>query len=162
MYYKTFFYFILLSVFFSCNISLKKPKIAIAGLAIESSTFSPAKTIEEDFKARVDEEVFTYYPFLNKDSINRKRANWIPTIRGHALPGGIVTKEAYNSLVKKTLKKLEENLPYDGLFFDIHGAMSVEGIDDPEGDFIKKVREVVGYKTLISTSMDLHGNVSHE
>ena len=162
MYYKTFFYFILLSVFFSCNISLKKPKIAIAGLAIESSTFSPAKTIEEDFKARVDKEVFTYYPFLNKDSINRKRANWIPTIRGHALPGGIVTKEAYNSLVKKTLKKLEENLPYDGLFFDIHGAMSVEGIDDPEGDFIKKVREVVGYKTLISTSMDLHGNVSHE
>ena len=162
MYYKTFIYFILLSVFFSCNVSLKKPKIAIAGLAIESSTFSPAKTIEEDFKARVDEEVFTYYPFLNKDSINRKRANWIPTIRGHALPGGIVTKEAYNSLVNKTLKKLEENLPYDGLFFDIHGAMSVEGIDDPEGDFIKKVREVVGYKTLISTSMDLHGNVSHE
>ena len=162
MYYKTFFYFVLLSVFFSCNVSLKKPKIAIAGLAIESSTFSPAKTIEEDFKARVDNEVFTYYPFLNKDSINRKRANWIPTIRGHALPGGIVTIEAYNSLVNKTLKKLEENLPYDGLFFDIHGAMSVEGIDDPEGDFIKKVREVVGYKTLISTSMDLHGNVSHE
>ena len=93
MYYKTFFYFVLLSVFFSCNVSLKKPKIAIAGLAIESSTFSPAKTIEEDFKARVDNEVFTYYPFLNKDSINRKRANWIPTIRGHALPGGIVTIE---------------------------------------------------------------------
>jgi microcystin degradation protein MlrC len=73
-----------------------------------------------------------------------------------------VTKEAYESLVTKTLKRLKENLPYDGLFFDIHGAMSVEGIDDPEGNFIKRVREVVGYNTLISTSMDLHGNVSHE
>jgi microcystin degradation protein MlrC len=55
---------------------------------------------------------------------------------------------------------LKENLPYDGLFFDIHGAMSVVGLDDPEGDFIIRIREVVGSETLISTSMDLHGNVS--
>ena len=40
--------------------------------------------------------------------------------------------------------------------------MSVEGIDDPEGDFITRIREVIGYQTLISTSMDLHGNVSLE
>ncbi len=55
---------------------------------------------------------------------------------------------------------LKENVPYDGLFFDIHGAMSVEGLDDPEGDLIVRIREVVGKKTIISTSMDLHGNVS--
>ena len=146
----------------SCEKKSKKPKIAIAGLAIESSTFSPAKTIEEDFKARVGEDVFTFYPFLSKDSVNRKRANWIPTIRGHALPGGIVTREAYESLVNKTLIMLKEKMPFDGLFFDIHGAMSVEGIDDPEGDFITRIREVIGYQTLISTSMDLHGNVSLE
>ena len=53
-------------------------------------------------------------------------------------------------------------MPYDGLFFDIHGAMSVEGIDDPEGDFIKRIRDLIGYETIISTSMDLHGNVSYE
>jgi len=144
-----------------CN-QEQKPRIAIAGLAIESSTFSPAKTLEPDFKARIGDDVFSYYPFLQKDSINRQKAEWIPTLRGHALPGGIVTREAYESLVTKTLKRLKDNLPYDGLFFDIHGAMSVEGIDDTEGDFIKRVREVVGYDTLISTSMDPHGNVSHE
>jgi microcystin degradation protein MlrC len=38
--------------------------------------------------------------------------------------------------------------------------MSVEGIDDPEGDFIQKIRDLIGTETLISTSMDLHGNVS--
>ena len=143
-----------------CKENTKKPRIAIAGIAIESSTFSPAKTVEEDFKARVGTDVFTFYPFLSKDSINRNKAEWIPTIRGHALPGGIVTKEAYESLVNKTLTMLKKNMPYDGLFFDIHGAMSVEEIDDPEGDFIKKIRNVIGYETLISTSMDLHGNVS--
>ncbi len=157
-------YFLVITSLFilGCSHKNKKPRIAIAGLAIESSTFSPAKTTEPDFKARIDEDVFSYYPFLQKDSLYRQKANWIPTLRGHALPGGIVTKEAYNSLVNKTLEKLKNNLPYDGLFFDIHGAMSVEGIDDPEGDFIKKIRELVGYDTLISTSMDPHGNVSYE
>ena len=151
----------MISINFGCN-SSKKPKIAIAGLAIESSTFSPATTHEEDFKARTGNDVFDYYPFLSLDSINRKRAIWIPTLRGHALPGGIVTREAYESLVNKTLEMLKKDMPYDGLFFDIHGAMSVEGIDDPEGDFIKRIRNVIGYETIISTSMDLHGNVSYE
>jgi microcystin degradation protein MlrC len=137
-----------------------KPRIAIAGLAIESSTFSPALTHEDDFHARRGDAVLSYYPFLAPDSPNRKRADWFPTLRGHALPGGKVTREAYESLVKETLDRLKENLPYDGLFFDIHGAMSVRGLDDPEGDFIVRIREIVGKKTLISTSMDLHGNVS--
>ncbi|MDN5202708.1 M81 family metallopeptidase [Fulvivirgaceae bacterium BMA10] len=138
----------------------KLPRIAIAGLAIESSTFSPALTHEEAFHARTGNDIFTYYPFLSSDSLNRKRADWIPTLRGHALPGGIVTRETYESLVTKTLDMLKKNGPYDGLFFDIHGAMSVVGLDDPEGDFIVRIREVVGTETIISTSMDLHGNVS--
>jgi len=136
------------------------PRIAIAGLAIESSTFSPAVTHKEAFQAKRGEEVFSYYPFLSADSMNRTRANWFPTLRGHALPGGIVTREAYESLVAETLERLKGNLPYDGLFFDIHGAMSVIGIDDPEGDFIIRIRELIGKETIISTTMDLHGNVS--
>lgn len=136
------------------------PRIAIAGLAIESSTFSPARTMEEAFHAKTGDEIFSLYPFLSPDSADRKRANWIPILIGRSLPGGTVTLEAYESLVKKTLDSLEKHGPYDGLFFDIHGAMSVEGLDDPEGDLIVRVRKVVGTKTLISTCMDLHGNVS--
>ena len=155
------FIFLFLIIISGCSLNNdKKPKIAIAGLAIESSTFSPAITEEKAFHAKTDNDVFLYYPFLSKDSILRERINWIPTLRGHALPGGIVTKEAYESLVSKTLDKLKKNMPYDGLFFDIHGAMSVQGLDDPEGNFITRIRKVIGNKTFISTSMDLHGNVS--
>jgi len=152
----------------SCNQTSKNkgsssndlPKIAIAGLAIESSTFSPARSNTEAFKVRRDEEIFDYYPFMNSDSSARQRANWVPTLRGHALPGGMVTRETYDSLVNETLQMLKTNAPYDGVFFDIHGAMSVEGMNDPEGDFIAKIREVIGTDPVISTSMDLHGNVT--
>lgn len=136
------------------------PRIAIAGLGIESSTFSPALTEEPAFHAQYGIAVFNTFPFLSIDSPLRRRANWIPTITGHSLPGGAVTREAYESLVGKTLDSLKAHLPYDGLFFDIHGAMSVVGLDDPEGDFIVRIRKVIGKKTIISTSMDLHGNVS--
>lgn len=160
----------LLVIFFlfvtSCSIAKQLPgkkslpRIAIAGIAIESSTFSPAHTDEAAFHAQYGREVFSRYPFFANDSPLLKRAIWIPTLQGHALPGGAVTREAYESLVNKTLDYLKKHLPYDGLFFDIHGAMSVTGVDDPEGDFIKRIREVIGTKTIISTSMDLHGNVS--
>ena len=136
------------------------PRIAIAGIGIESSTFSPAETHEEAFHARIGDSIFGRYPFFAEGSDIRKRAEWIPTLLGKSLPGGIVTRKAYESMVDKTLEMLKTNGPYDGLFFDIHGAMSVVGLKDAEGDLIKRIREVVGTEVLISTSMDLHGNVS--
>ncbi len=147
----------------SCqNPSTALPRIAIAGLAIESSTFSPARTEAAAFHASQGEAVFDRYPFLTADHPNRKRAKWFPTLKGHALPGGQVTRQAYDSLMGITLEMLKQNLPYDGLFFDIHGAMTVEGLADAEGDMINKIRSIVGPQTIISTSMDLHGNVSQQ
>ncbi len=136
------------------------PKIAIAGIAIESSTFSPAQTDEAAFHAKYGAACFSSYPFLAVDSPLRSQADWIPTIVARSLPGGIVTREAYESIVNKTLDSLRAHLPYDGLYLDIHGAMSVVGLDDPEGDYLERIRQVVGNKTIISLSMDLHGNVS--
>ena len=159
---KIFFALVALAILASsCQKQEKKlPRIAIAGIAIESSTFSPAVSTEEMFRTRYGDSVFTYYPFFAPDSGVIDRAVWLPTLRGHAMPGGIVTREAYESLVTQTLDSLKAKLPLDGLFFDIHGAMSVQGLDDPEGDFIMRIRDVIGTDVLISTSMDLHGSVS--
>ena len=135
-------------------------RIAIAGIAIESSTFSPAQTTIDGFRVTRGDEIFGAYPFLSEDSPARDRAVWLPTLRGRAIAGGIVTREAYEAMTEETLKRLEAAMPLDGLFFDIHGAMSVVGLDDPEGDLIARIREVIGTDVLVSTSMDLHGNVS--
>lgn len=134
-----------------------KPKIAIAGLAIESSTFSPATTDTAAFHPKRGKEIFANYPFFAEGAELREAAEWIPTLTGKSIPGGAVTRQAYEALVGEMLDSLEKNLPYDGIFFDIHGAMSVVGLDDAEGDLITRVRNVVGAETVISTSMDLHG-----
>ena len=138
----------------------ERPRIAIAGLAIESSTFSPARSEVEAFRPLRGQQVYRSYPFLAPGQPLRERAEFLPALTGRAIPGGAVTRAAYEELMGETLARLRENLPYDGVFFDIHGAMSVVGLDDPEGDMIARVRAVVGDDALISTSMDLHGNVS--
>lgn len=144
----------------SNHVTSELPRIAIAGIAIESCTFSPAQTTIEGFRITREDEILTAYPFLAEDSVNRERAVWLPTLRGRAIPGGIVTRDAYESMTTEILNRLKDVMPLDGLLFDIHGAMSVVDVDDPEGDLIARIRDVIGPEVLISTSMDLHGNVS--
>lgn len=138
----------------------KLPRIAMAGIGIESSTFSPARSTIANFTLMRGNEMMRIYPFMKEGASIRGRANWFPAMRARSLPGGAVTRETYEAFVEEILDSLQKNLPYDGLFFDIHGAMSVVGLDDPEGDFITRVRQVIGDQTIISTTMDLHGNVS--
>lgn len=96
------------------------PRIAIAGMGTESSTFSPALAHEDAFRAWQGNDVFRSYPFMSKDSVNRGRAEWFPALVASASPGGAVTREAHESLVEQTLDLLKKNVPYDGLYFDLH------------------------------------------
>ncbi len=152
-------YIFIISLFYSC-INNDKPRIGISGLGIESSTFSPARTTEKEFNIKYGDAIFSNYSFFNDNYLDK--AEWFPSMIGKAMPGGVVTKEAYELMVTDLIKRTKKTLPLDGLFFDIHGAMNVEGMIDPEGDLIERIREVVGNKTIISTSMDLHGNVSEK
>jgi hypothetical protein len=81
-FFKLIVLFAMLTFLFSCNQPThnKLPRIAIAGIAIESSTFSPAVTYEEAFFGKIADEVFSYYPFLDEDSAVRKRAVWLQLI----------------------------------------------------------------------------------
>ena len=140
---------------------VKQPRIAIAGIAIESSTFSPAVSRLEDFRIRETDSLFSDYPFMHPDSGIVDRAVWLPALKARAMPGGIVQREVYEELASRIVTMLEKSMPLDGFFFDIHGAMSVEGLPDPEGDLIERIRKVIGPDVLVSSCMDLHGSVSH-
>lgn len=102
------------------------PVIAVAGLGIESSTFSPARTQIPAFHPRRGADVLTRYPFLDPGAPLREAADWRGALVGKAQPGGMVTAAAYAELSAELLDRLGELGPLDGLWYDIHGAMTVE------------------------------------
>lgn len=157
---KILFLIVLVAAAVSCTQEKRLPKIAIAGIKIESSTFSPARSTEESFNVAIGDEIYDMIPYLRDGQPLRERAEWVPALVARATPGGAVTRETYEKFVGIILDSLRANLPLDGLVYDIHGAMSVVGLDDPEGDMLKRIREVVGNDVVVATPMDLHGNVS--
>ncbi|MFE9768379.1 M81 family metallopeptidase [Streptomyces sp. NPDC005808] len=142
--------------------AVARPVIAVAGLGIESSTFSPARTDAPAFHPLRGADVLTRYPFLAPGTPLREAAEWRGALVGKALPGGTVTVEAFAELSDELVERLADLPPLDGLWYDIHGAMTVEGIDDAEAVLLARVRATVGPDVIVSTSMDLHGNVSRE
>ncbi|MCB8944239.1 MAG: M81 family metallopeptidase [Ardenticatenaceae bacterium] len=151
-------------------------RIAIGGIATESSTFSPDVTRLEDFRVLREEALLAAgrYPFLSKfdSTIGTKTSEvlktsevfseieFLPTLQASALPGAPVDRGAYEALKGEFLGRLRGLLPLDGVYLDLHGAMNVRGMDDAEGDWAVATREVVGADCLIGASMDLHGNIS--
>lgn len=138
---------------------LRKPRIGIAGISIESSTFSPHISGDEAFTLRTGDALLGHYPFLAAGTQLREAAEWVPILHGRSLPGGAVAASTYAAMKQTILEGAAAKGPFDGFFFDIHGAMSVVGMQDAEGDLATALRDVLGPDTLVSASMDLHGNV---
>lgn len=141
------------------------PVIAVAGLGCETSTFSPARTLAPAFHPRCGQEIIDACPFLGPGTPLGSAALWRGALVGKALPGGLVTRAAFDFLAAEITSRLRAVMtslqrPLDGLWFDIHGAMCVEGLYDAEAELLRRIRAVTGPRTQVSASMDLHGNVS--
>lgn len=132
-------------------------RIAAAGIATESCTFSPLKTRLEDFTVLRGEALLEAagYRFLA-----RAGAEILPIFHARALPGGPVAREAFGALKAEFLAGLRAACPLDGLYLDMHGAMNTSGMDDAEDDWLAAARRVVGPRCLIAASFDLHANLS--
>ena len=58
------------------------------------------------------------------------------------------------------LGQLKAALPVDGAVFNLHGAMVAHGYDDCEGDFLERVRALVGPKAASSASSSIRIAIS--
>ncbi|WP_165807200.1 M81 family metallopeptidase [Nocardioides currus] len=139
------------------------PRIAVCGISLEASTFSPALTTAEMLAPRWGEDVLAAWEFWRPGGSLAHRAEWIGILQARSIAGGPIPAHDYDALKAEILGGLARahaERPLDGVLLDLHGAAAVVGMDDMEGDLALAVRRVVGPDTLLSTGMDLHGNVS--
>ena len=84
------------------------------------------------------------------------------TLGGNFGAGPLLSAECVQEAVDHICAELAARKDeYDGLFFALHGAAASEEIEDVEGYTLRRVREVIGNKPMMS-SLDLHGNITPE
>lgn len=134
-------------------------RIAVGGIHIECSTYSPVLTRADEFRVTRGAELTAapYFAFLADYP-----AEFLPTLHARCIPGAPVEHASYEAFKAEFLERLAAHLPVDGVYLAMHGAMNVEGMDDAEGDWIKATRDLVGPDIPISASYDLHGNLSQK
>jgi microcystin degradation protein MlrC len=84
----------------------------------------------------------------------------VPIFRADATSGGPLEKSLYDSLKKELVDGIAKIDGLSGVYLDLHGAMGVQGMRDPEGDLLAAIRQRVGNDIPIGVSFDLHANVT--
>lgn len=144
-------------------------RIFTASLATETNTFSPVPTDMASFKN-------TFYagpgqhpatPTLCSSPMvvlrQRAKAEGFTLIEGTATwaePGGLIRKDVYETLRDEILAQLREALPVDAVVLGLHGAMVAAGYDDCEGDFLERVRQIVGPDVIVAAELDPHSHLT--
>jgi len=145
-------------------------RIALAAIVKETNSFSPIPTELGDFKKfglHEGKEVIQIYKnvgeiggFFEALKEEKNKYDIIPLISARDVAGGKTRNETVKYLEKRLVSGLMGSLPLDGVFFIMHGAHQSEGIDDLEGYFLSKIRDIIGMDTPLVCTMDHHGNIT--
>ncbi|MBN9026291.1 MAG: M81 family metallopeptidase, partial [Rhizobiales bacterium] len=144
-------------------------RIFAASLATETNTFSPVPTdrasFEMAFYAGPGQHPET--PTLCSSPIvalrRRAKADGIDLVEGTATwaePGGLLQRATFEGLRDEILDQLRAAMPVDAVVLGLHGAMVAQGYDDPEGDLLARIREIVGPDVLIAAELDPHSHLT--
>ncbi|MBI1396157.1 MAG: microcystin degradation protein MlrC [Betaproteobacteria bacterium] len=148
-------------------------RIAVGGFQHETNTFAPSKATFDDFRRGGG-----WPPLLRADDViegtaginlpiagaiaelRRARHDLVPTAWAATSPSAHVTQDAFERIAAMIVEAIASAMPVDGVYLDLHGAMVTEHVDDGEGELLARVRAVVGPRTPIVASLDLHANVT--
>src|SRR5690606_1298010 len=142
-------------------------RLAIVGLSIEIMLASPAITgissLQEFSPDQMrDGDVWMIRGMLARIAEDAD-VEAVPLYWATALPGGMMTAEAYDRVKTRTLDLLAREAGIDGVLVVNHGALEVEGLDmDADTDFVSAIRDCVGPAMPIGVALDLHGDMTPE
>ena len=142
-------------------------RIAIGGIIHETNTFAPMLTdlnaFSRDEGAAMIERWRCSQSSLGGvlQGLANARYEPIPLLYATAMPSGLVTSDAYHTLLDRLLTLLREassSDPIDGVLLVLHGAMVAQGQDDCEGEILAHLRSVVACP--IVSVLDMHGSLT--
>jgi len=141
------------------------PRILIAGIAQEISSFNPVPTQFELFSIQRGQEVYD----VNKGTTtsiagaidlfeSHSEIEFVTTYAAKAVSAGPMSAACWDRLSTEFIDSLRPHIgKVDAIYFSLHGAMSGESELDPEGWVLDQTRQLFGTEIPIVFSLDLHG-----
>ncbi len=87
----------------------------------------------------------------------------VHALSAHAVPGGRVTKAAYDHMAGVILEAARANKDrLDGVLLGLHGSMVPDFCEDGEGYLLGLLRAELGHDIPIAVTLDLHAMVSED
>ncbi len=150
---------------------MTKRRVLIGAFKHETNSFCSSKTDMSDFKVDTFKAADEIIPFFKGVSVElggmiagceEEGLDIIPSIAASAVPGGMVTRETFDTIKDEMLKIVAAVRPLDGILLSLHGAMVVEDSTDGEGEFLGALRKAVGSEIPIICTLDHHANLSKD
>ncbi|CAN7619285.1 M81 family metallopeptidase [Pararhizobium sp. LjRoot238] len=144
-------------------------RIFTAALATETNTFSPIcvdrRAFEASLYAPPGEHPETPTLCSAPITVGRRLASekGFELIEGTAAwadPAGLVNRLTYEGLRDEILNQLRAALPVNAVVLGLHGAMVADGYEDTEGDFLTRLRDIVGPDILVCAELDPHSHLT--
>jgi microcystin degradation protein MlrC len=145
-------------------------RIAIGQLWQETNTFNPLPTTRADFEAfgvmRGAELVERMADMNELGGFIQSLRAWpekpeiVGLVRLPAWPAGLATAETFAWLRAELVEALRAALPVDAVLLALHGSLAADGTPDVEGDLLEECRALVGPRTPLVATLDLHANVT--
>ncbi|MCA9074568.1 MAG: M81 family metallopeptidase [Planctomycetaceae bacterium] len=144
-------------------------RIGIIALLQETNTFISEPTTIDHFVENLivfGDDVQTHFAGTDHEvggffeKLEETDHEVVPLFAARALPFGTVTDETYAALLDELLRELRGAGTLDGLLVAPHGATVSKTVRDVDGDWLTKVREIVGPDVPIISTADPHGNLS--
>jgi microcystin degradation protein MlrC len=144
-------------------------RVLAARFMHETNTFSVVKTDLAAFRRRdfhLDNEIPTAYRGTRSafgatfEAADTYGWQLVHPISASATPSGLVTDEAFETVVDRLLRAAADQGPFDGVLLHLHGAMVTEAHEDGEGALLAGLRGVIGPGVPVIVTLDLHANVT--
>lgn len=146
-------------------------RVALLGIYHESNTFLSSKTSLKDFERGhllygddIRSEYGQAYHEIGGmlEVLDQAGMEAVPLFFAEATPGGIITDTTLDFLLDKISAALKSNGPFEGILAAVHGAAVSESLQDMDGWWLQKIRDIAGETTPIIGTLDPHANVSQE
>ncbi len=140
-------------------------RILVAECKQEVASFNPVASRYGDFAVRRGAEIADYHRSVREEVGGALAAfagdgSCRPVLTYSAVAntsGGTLEAAGFRRIAGEFLSSVRAAGAVDGAYFALHGAMSAEGEDDPEGFLLRECRKILGECVPFVVSLDLHG-----